>query len=470
MGCSALAKACERHRSLWIEMTTGGSFVRRSQAASADLPPLDWQTAPGVPRPCAAVLGALKFTTVSLEALRCLSADEWKQALDFSDSSQITLLVGNAGRGEVPPPVAERIRRNLEANAVRIEQLQREYFPIARGFEAASVEHVVLKGFAQAPWFLSDLRLRPQYDLDLWCPEHQLGEAQRVLTELGFESITAQGRFPTDHLPPMVRKTGWEWRGDYFDPQLPPVVELHFRLWDEATERFGAPGIEQFWARRVRRQLGDETIPVLHAADQFAFAALHLLRHLLRGNLKALHVYEIAYFLDKRQGDAAFWDEWRELHPAGLRELQTLACCLARKWFGCGLPAAVAGEVERLRPEVRVWFESYAACGVESRFRASKDELWLHLALLPSLKDQLAVVRRRLIPLTLPGRVDSAFVPERQRSLARRLRGAVQHALAAGSRVLYHLRSYGPVLRGAVRWRRLQREVRDRADLASASR
>jgi hypothetical protein len=458
MGFSPAAATCDGE-ARGAAMAPVSNSVFRTQHSAGSLSPIDWQSAAGIPRACGAVLSALKFTTVSPESLRSLNDGEWKQALAFCDPSQLTLLVGNACRGELPAWVAERIRRNRDANATRLEQLQREYFQIARGLEAASVDHVVLKGFAQAPWFISDLRLRPQYDLDLWCPENQLHEAQRALTQLGFESITAQGRFPTDHLPPMVRKTGWEWRGDYFDLEIPPVVELHFRLWDAATERFGAPGLDQFWNRRRRQPLGRETIPVLHPADQFAFAALHVLRHLLRGDLRPLHVYEIAHFLDKRQSNMEFWDEWRELHPAGLRELQTLACCLARKWFACGLPAAVAAEIERLRPEVRVWFESYAACGVESRFRASKDELWLHLALLPSVRDRLAVLRRRLIPLTLPGRADSAFVPEQQRTLARRLWGAMQHARAAASRVSYHLRSCGPVLRGAVRWRRLRRPI-----------
>jgi Uncharacterised nucleotidyltransferase len=442
----------------------------RTEQNAGELVPIDWKTTPGVSRCCAAVLDGLKFTTVSPDSLRSLKEDDWKQALAFCDPSQLTLLVGNACRSELPPWVAERTRRNAAANTTRLEQLQTEYLQIARGLEAASVDHVVLKGFTQAPWFISDLRLRPQYDLDLWCPENHLPEAQKVLTQLGFESITAQGRFPTDHLPPMVRKTGWEWRGDYFDLEIPPVVELHFRLWDEVTERFAAPGIEQFWVRRRRQQLGQATIPVLHPADQFGFATLHVLRHLLRGNLRALHVYEIAHFLNKRQSDSEFWNEWRELHPAELRELQILACCLARKWFGCGLPATVAAEINRQRPEVRGWFESYAACAVESRFRASKDELWLHLALLASLRDRLAVVRRRLIPLTLPARVDSAFVPEHQRTMARRLRGAMQHALAASSRVLYHLRSSFSVLRSAVRWWRVRRQLRRRAGFVAEPR
>jgi hypothetical protein len=356
--------------------------------------------------------------------------------------------------------MAERIRANLADNVTRTEQFQREYLQVARALEAASVEHVVLKGFTQAPCFVPDLRLRPQYDLDLWCPEARLEKARDVLAQLGLESVTAHARFPTDHLPPMVRKTGWEWRGNYFDSEMPVVVEMHFRLWDEATERIAVPGLDEFWGRRTRRQIGGETIPVLHPVDQFAFAALHALRHLLRGNLRALHVHEIAYFLHNRQGDAAFWKEWRDLHAPRLRELQSLACCLARKWFGCDLPAAVAAEISALPPEVRAWFESYAACAVESAFRPSKDELWLHLALLPSATDRFAVLRRRMIPLTLPGRVESAFVPENQRTLARRLRGAVQYVASVGSRMWYHMRSCGAVLASGVHWWRLRRELR----------
>jgi hypothetical protein len=258
----------------------------------------------------------------------------------------------------------------------------------------------------------------------------------------------------------MVRKTGWEWRGDYFDLEMPPVVELHFRLWDEATERFAVAGLDQFWERRGRQQVGDDTIAALHPADQFAFSALHALRHLLRGNLRALHVYEIAYFLHQRHADPIFWENWRELHVPELRKLQSLTCCLARKWFGCELPPAVAAEINALRPEIRAWFESYGACAVESNFHASKDELWLHLALLSSPSDRLAVLRRRMIPLTLPGRVESAFVPESQRTVARRVRGALQYAAAVASRVLYHARSCVAVLVSGVRWRRLRRELR----------
>ena len=44
-----------------------------------------------------------------------------------------------------------------------------------------------------------------------------------------------------------------------FDPEIPPSVDLHFQLWDASTERLGAPGVEQFWSRRIR----EERLPVL---------------------------------------------------------------------------------------------------------------------------------------------------------------------------------------------------------------
>jgi hypothetical protein len=428
--------------------------------------PILWRENPRIPRSCATVLEALKFTTVAPGLLAELTQREWQRALPFCDESRLTLLVGNAGGHHLPSWVAERIGRNLQGNVARLVGLKREYLRIANNLEAASVEHVVLKGFSHGTSFCPDSRFRPQYDLDLWCRKSQLSEARDAIARLGFETVTAQRRFPTDHLPPMVRKTGWDWKGDYFDPEMPPVVEVHFRLWDERIERLAAPGLDEFWDRRRREHHGEIAIPVMRAADQFAYAALHVLRHLLRGDLRALHVYEIAYLLHARQDDAAFWNEWRELHPAGLRRLQSFACALARKWFACGLPPAVATEISSLPVDAHAWFASYAASAVESKFVSSKDELWLHLALLPSFRERVAVVRRRMAPLSLPGRIESEFVPEQQRTMAGRLRGAVQYALFLGSRAVHHLRSWSALLSSGIHWWRLRRGRRAVAALA----
>ena len=149
--------------------------------------------------------------------------------------------------------------------------------------------------------------LRAQYDLDLLCSLESVHRARQALVELGFESMSGDTGLRADHLPAMARKTGWLWKGDYFDPEMPPVVELHFRLWDPATERFQVEGTEQFPARSAPQLLDRQPVPGFCIADQLGYAALHALRHLLRGDLKACHVYELAFFMEKRRTDDAFW-------------------------------------------------------------------------------------------------------------------------------------------------------------------
>ena len=49
---------------------------------------------------------------------------------------------------------------------------------------------------------------------------------------VGYEAVKEIAHNGSDHLPVMIRKTGWTWRGDYYDPEMPPSVELHFRFWN----------------------------------------------------------------------------------------------------------------------------------------------------------------------------------------------------------------------------------------------
>jgi hypothetical protein len=450
-------------------MTTASTFAGTRSDTQRGLTPISWQENRRIPPACAAILDTLKFTTVAPRSLPDFSKAEWQQALRFCDESRLTLLAGETCGDKLPSWVGERIRRNLLSNITRMENLRREYVRIANSLEAASVEHVVLKGFAHGPEFGVDIRCRPQYDLDLWCREPQLDEARSALAQLGLESVAAQERFPTGHLPPMIRKTGWDWKGDYFDAEMPPVVELHFALWDERIERLAAPGLDEFWGRSRREQRAGMTVPVMHLPDQFAFATLHAVRHLLRGDLRALHVYEIAHFLHAQRDDGEFWAQWKELHAPELRRLQSLACGLARKWFACSLPDAVAAEIHALPRDVHTWFENYAASAVESKFVSSKDELWLHLALLSSLRAKAAVVRRRMIPLNLPGRVESEFVPGDQRTVASRLIGAIRYAAFFVARAMHHLRSWGAFLSGGTHWWRLRRAGRKFPDAQPGS-
>ncbi len=48
-----------------------------------------------------------------------------------------------------------------------------------------------------------------------------------------------------------------------------------------------------------------------HPVDAVGYASLHLLRHLLRGDAKPFHVYELASFLHQTAGAEYFWSQWR---------------------------------------------------------------------------------------------------------------------------------------------------------------
>jgi hypothetical protein len=276
--------------------------------------------------------------------------------------------------------VRERIAVNLTENTERLARVRALQDQVSDWLTAAGIQYIFLKGTTQSPHSVSDPRLRPQYDLDLFCPPQDAPRAWDLLTERGYEPVEKPGDHPTDHLPALVRKTGWEWRGgSHFDPEIPLAIEVHLQFWDERTERLRATGVDEFWERRSGQ--------ALDTPDALAYAALHLLRHLLRGSARACNVYEIAWFLEHHAADEQLWNRWRELHAPELRRLEVIAFRLAREWFGCALGPVAEEEVSGLPARVEEWFEAFAFSPLESEFHPNKDELWLHLALLDSTPD-----------------------------------------------------------------------------------
>jgi hypothetical protein len=402
------------------------------------LKPVRWEENPAIPRCVAALLSSLRFVEQP-DSLPAFSEAEWKAALYYFDRNQLTLLLPRAG---LPESVERRLARNHADNQERARRLKQAFLEID---EALETPFLVLKGFANWDQFSPDPITRVQYDIDLFCPS-TAAEARDALSRLGYESIHGTEKFPTDHLPLLVRKTGWQWRDDFFDPEIPISVELHFRLWDEATEGFLAPGVEEFWPRRVQEDLDGRPYFTLHPADALGYTALHLLRHLLRGDVRAANVYELAWFLDRNAANYAFWNCWRDLHSPELRRLEAICFRLAAAWFDCLMSPAAQAEVDALARPVRRWFEQCAASPAEAFFRPNKDELWLHLCLLDSFRKKSAVLRRRLFPTRLPGPLDAVFIPDERMTWTLRLRKKWQYARYVAGRGIFHARALAPTL------------------------
>jgi MFS family permease len=384
------------------------------------------------------VLEALQFSSPDLAGVSRLSHQDWEHALTFCDRAQLTLPLGAASREHLPEWVQRRIDRNLENNTERWRRTKLAFQQLAAALESEVLEFVVLKGFSHCPHFIDDPRRRWQSDLDLLFRHPDVLRARDVALGLGYQPVTGFERHPIDHLPAMVPKTAWRWRGDYFDVEMPLSLELHFRLWDEQTERFGPQGLDQFWTRRQNRELDGLQFTALHPVDALANSALHLLRHLLRGDLRPSHVYELASFLHRNAEDACLWDAWADWHPESLRRLEAISFALAQRWFDCRMPPAALHQVERLPQEVARWMELYSISPLARIFHPNKDELWLHWSLLDSRADRLTVLRRKLLPQQLPPRIDPA--------------SARQYWNYLVSRSRYHLGALPSTASSAVHW------------------
>ena len=397
------------------------------------------------------MLDTLHFATPRLDVLNSLTDAQWRELIHFCHRTQLAIPFALQCRDRLPPWVADRFEKDLVNNAERWRRTKRAYRNISRAFAAAGLEFVTLKGFTHAPAFVVDPSHRAQYDLDLLFPREQIVAAREAALGIGYEPVSGRDRHPTDHLPTLIRKTGWEWRGDYFDPELPVALELHFRLWDSGTEGFAVSGVEDFWKRRERRTLEDIEFTSLAAVDLPGYASAHALRHLLRGDLKPSHIYEMAYFLENHR-DAGFWRIWRASHDEPLRRVEAICFALAHRWFGCRLPVLAQEAIEQLQEPIRAWLAAHAHSPVANLFQPTKDELWLHLSLLDSGASRLRILRRRLLPLRLPGHVDAVHLPDDAIGWRIRLRRAGRYMQFLSSRLWRHVRALIPTLASGVVW------------------
>jgi len=409
------------------------------------------RSADHLPSYIGAPLAALQLSSPDYAPLGALTEEQWKRTLRFCDQAQFTLPLSLRCRDRLPDNVRARTDRNLADNAERWRRMQAAYREVAESLGREGIEFAVLKGFSHCPCFVHNPRWRPQYDIDMLLPGSQLLRALDLVKELGYEPLRASnGRI--DHLPAMIRKTGWEWRGDIFDPDIPVALELHFRLWDRETEHFEPTGLDQFWERRERRELEGMSFTALHPVDAVGYASLHLLRHLLRGDVKPFHVYELACLLDQTAGNDSFWSKWSEWHDPSLRRLQAICFSVARRWFDCGLPSAASEEIGLLPPEVTRWLEISAFSPLTGRVHANKDELWLHWSLIDSRRARWSMLRRRLLPPVPQGPVDAVHLPESEITWRIGIRRRWRYARYAASRVAHHIAALPGIAIDAIQW------------------
>ena len=364
-----------------------------------------------IPRGVSALLRALNFRCARCEELSDLHEAEWKDLLSFADLAHLTIPLLKACGDELPAWVRCRIEQNVTDNTRRFERIKQAYGEFVDAFGGAGAEHVVLKGFTLAPDFTEHPRFRLQSDIDVYCPPESISLAHDGLLRLGYEPCKSFDFSVADHLPTLVRNVPWEWRGNYYDPEIPVGFELHFCLWNERTTRLHPKGVDRFWSRRVYKRVDDFRFPALEDVDNLGYSALNLTRNLFHDGASPHQIYELARFLQIHAEDAPFWKRWREAHDDSVRTLESVSFRLASGCFGCSLASELSEEIDRLPAGTQAWLDAFGLTPLTSLLSRRKSGIWLYLSLLESKSDGLPLARRRLFPTQLP-RVETMDVPD----------------------------------------------------------
>ena len=368
---------------------------------------------PRIPREVAALLEALQMEGANTDSLLALDDDDWSRLLGFCDVAHLSLPLSRVNLAGAPGWARNRLQQNVSDNTRRFERIKAAYIESAAALNRAGVSHLVLKGFSQAPDYVTDPGLRMQSDIDIYCPREDLDGAQSTLMKIGYRPVEERD-INADHLPALVRPGEWEWRGNPYDPDMPPGIEVHFCFWNEAVSLIDIPEADRFWDRRVIRRLGNLEFCALHPVDQLGFLALHILRGVLSSDWVIHHAHELATFLHHRARDVEFWSQWNETHSTNLRRMEVLAFSMARKWFSCRLPEVARVEIDRLPPAQKRWLDRYGGSPLEAMFRHNKDGRLLQILLTRSRTSRQSVLRKIMFPSRLP-KPNSAAVRIRYR-------------------------------------------------------
>jgi MFS family permease len=339
---------------------------------------------------------ALRFQDPDEDALRKITDVEWGRILSTWSTARIMTSYRLDHSDGLPGWVDEKLDQYHADIGLKFEKIKSAYSTAANEFDRVGADHVVIKGFSLFPGYSRRFGLRPQGDIDLYCPPESVYRAQEVLSNLGYVPVPSADERLRDHLPIMMPDVSWRPSANIFDPVIPIAWELHYCLWNEALMRFRVHGLEGFWNRRIRRNEDGFEFPTLHPADNLGYTALNILRDLGRGLHPMEQLYGVARFLHTQADDAEFWDSWQELHKPSLRRLEAISFQLATDWFGCRVPDEVREEMDRLPTSVQAWFRETSKSGLFPRFGQAKDGTWLHVLLLDSLKDKVGVVREVL--------------------------------------------------------------------------
>jgi hypothetical protein len=380
-----------------------------------------------------------------------LSADDatWKRGLGFTDTAGLSLHLRNDLKRRndferLPGSIQIELEQRYSDNVRRTQDMFQEFVELNRQLQGADIRYLNLKGLLLAPDFVERLEWRVQYDYDFLVKGEDLQRAYSLFLQNGYSALHSIQEVAADHLPPLIQQTGWQWKGNYYDPAIPRGVELHFQLWDSEFELLPIQTLDKVWERSCSRRFGSIIAPTLGRGDTLLYVTLHAFRHLLRNDLRLSHLYEIAFLLERTSDQERFWKDFIACVTRCSNTTRMVATTfeLASSLFRPALHPPVRQFIERYLPATAAsWMHAYGRTGAIHCYRNNRNGFLLHLGLLDNNARRWALLRQRLLPRHLPLPTYGVQTPRETQDLRFRVVKAARYLGLLLHRSLFQIRS-----------------------------
>ena len=264
-----------------------------------------------------------------------LSEADWDEVLELAEKHGVMPLLHRNLKAryadlQVPDPIQARLRDTYRATGIRNTRLFALLNGILKGFRAAGIDVVVLKGAHLAELIYEEVALRPMGDVDLLVRPGDLRASTQLLREIGYEQPGHEGSASPRHQEPIVeqmeiesfRKPG----GLLLDVHYSPVIP-------------GKANIESVWDRVRTVRIGGAEALVLSPEDLL----LHLCVHAAVNHgfaVRLVNICDIPEVVD-RFGDTFDWPTfWARSSEWGAERAALVTFALAERLLGWRRPAA----------------------------------------------------------------------------------------------------------------------------------
>jgi Uncharacterised nucleotidyltransferase len=383
----------------------------------------------------------------AVETLAALRSGDLKRLLLHLDQTGLAVyllhhLVEHNLYSVLAPQLQAELKRRLERNQTRADDMFREFSTVITAFQCAHVNYAVMKGFSLVPDYSPAVCLRHQTDIDLHIDSASIQDSRRVLEALGYklESDDPSGEMK------FVRQLGRPFTGmtDIYSLQSASRIELHQHFWETRFQVALDSNRDSLAARRFKR-LRDLTFPTLGEEDVFIGQLLHAFRHFLKGWIRSSWLFEIASFVRTRFDDQDFWNRAsNRVHSAKTAHACGFILLLCRQLLGMPIPDALEEAfVAALPPHLSLWVELFGCIWAASDMEGSKLNLLIHEHFVPdpdSWRKQHAslLIPRRTPSVSLESRAEGESSGDWRRRQARILFQRASFHLSRNAEYAFH--------------------------------